>query len=39
MSKKIKESGLESYHWSEVAMVIDEILKYLDGEKLKKEGY
>lgn len=28
MSQKIKESGLDCCHWSEVSMVIDELLKY-----------
>lgn len=30
MSKKIKQLGTECYHWSEVTMVIDELLKYSD---------
>ena len=30
MSRKIKSSGLDCYHWSEVALVIDELLKYAD---------
>ena len=30
MSRKIKSSGLDCYHWSEVALVIDELLKYSD---------
>lgn len=30
MSHKIKTSGLDVYHWSEVATVIDELLKYSD---------
>jgi hypothetical protein len=28
MSRKIKEGGLDCYHWSEVSTVIDELLKY-----------
>jgi hypothetical protein len=30
MSRNIKESGTESYHWSEISTVIDELLKYAD---------
>ena len=30
MSRKIKSDGLDCYHWSEVALVIDELLKYSD---------
>ena len=30
MSRKIKDSGLDCYHWSEVSTVIDELLKYAD---------
>jgi len=38
MSKKIKLNGLDSYHWSKVALVIDELLKYADfREGNKKE--
>lgn len=39
MSKKIKDSGLQCYHWSEVSTVIDELIKYafLNGTE-EKEG-
>lgn len=30
MSRKIKLEGLDSYHWSEISTVIDELLKYAD---------
>ena len=39
MSRKIKALGLDSYHWSEVALVIDELLKHADfRSEHKKEG-
>ena len=37
MSRKIKSSGLDCYHWSEVALVIDELLKYADFRSQTKE--
>lgn len=37
MSHKIKSSGLDCYHWSEVALVIDELLKYADFGKPSNE--
>ena len=37
MSRKIKESGVESYHWSEISTVIDELLKYADFGQQKTE--
>lgn len=37
MSKTIKELGTDAYHWSEITTVIDELLKYIDVEKLKGE--
>lgn len=30
MSDTIKSHGLDCYHWSEVSVVIDELLKYAD---------
>ena len=45
MSHKIKSNGLESYHWSEICTVIDELLKYADfsckdtGGELSFIGY
>ena len=39
MSNKIKESGLECYHWTEVSTVIDELIKYAFLKNAeKKEG-
>jgi len=38
MSEKIKNDGLDSYHWSEVSTVIDELLKYADFGK-SIDGY
>lgn len=37
MSKTINELGTDAYHWSEITTVIDELLKYVDSEKLKGE--
>lgn len=37
MSHKIKSSGLDCYHWSEVALVIDELLKYADFRSSNKK--
>ena len=40
MSRKIKSSGLDCYHWSEVVLVIDELLKYADfSVPNKKEDF
>lgn len=38
MSRRIKESGPDSYHWSEITTVIDELLKYADFSKLEPSG-
>lgn len=38
MSHKIKTNGLDCYHWSEVALVIDELLKYADLSNLNDEA-
>lgn len=38
MSRNIKSSGLECFHWSEVALVIDELLKYSDLNNPSKKN-
>lgn len=38
MSHKIKNSGLDAYHWSEVTTVIDELLKYSDFSDPNNSG-
>ena len=37
MSHKIKTSGIDCYHWSEVSTVIDELLKYADFSSVNDE--
>ncbi|MGL4893776.1 MAG: hypothetical protein ACRC47_02880 [Shewanella sp.] len=44
MSRKIKQSGADCYHWSEISTVIDELLKYADfkgdtNQELKFVGF
>ncbi len=36
MSKNIQTIGLDCYHWTEVATVIDELLKYADFRNYNK---
>ena len=39
MSRKIKTNGLDGYHFSEVALVIDELLKYAHFSNLNNETF